>query len=163
MKILEKIKGHLLSTYDTVENGHPRYIWGDVSDASKDLNLDFDQKKQLFLELIEYYMNRGLLRFKNYFIEIIPKSKTDETPELPGDDPFKYGWERRNVKWSKADDEFPQTEEVIEYLTRTFPDLSTFEESGDGLNFFYHICPPAQWFWTDSEDPNDKGKWYDCD
>ena len=170
MTELEKYKHHILEYYkqtklenliEFVDYANPWDIWGCVCDGTKDLNLAFEVKKQLFLELIEYYMEKGLLRFNNYYSKAIEESKRTIHPDYPEDSILKYRWDYKKIKWSKSDDEYPKSKEVIEYLASVFPSEEDFEEYQ--YLFFYEKCPAAYWFWKDPEDPNDKGQWYACD
>ena len=134
----------------------PMWIWGCVCDGTKDLNLAFEVKKQLFLELIEYYMEKGLLKFKGTYslnIENWVNEKGEKGFQLTDTN-----------NW----DENISIKDTIVFFDKHFPTedkAKIYNASFDSmLNlYFYGHLPAAYWFWKDPEDPNDKGQWYACD
>lgn len=166
MTALEKYTNHLLKVYkrDKLEDiieytdyANPWDIWGYVIDGVKNLNLPFETKKQLFFELIEYYMQKGFLRFKGEAI-IKRREYKDENGKPKAE----------NLEVLKCNKDTP-INEIIDWFKKYFPTEKTAKEKGfesleDEIDIWMYIYPPeAFWFWKDPQDPNDEGKWYSCD
>ncbi len=188
MKLIEKYKKYFLDQYDlkNLEDDmeypfvKPIDIWDNTIYPAKTLNLPLSEKKQIFLELIEYYMRKGLLRFKGKGYT----SREALMDELPKD----Y---RENTKDYVKFDEKTKTEDVIAYFDKSFPKEGDEKYCGTKqkvsfdthLDFYFYGLPPsAYWYYDGEEDEEDmedmskkeieeykksckalKGDWYNCD
>jgi len=116
---------------------HNTFEWQLHSEA-----LIFTQKRQLFFELVRYYMDASLIRFDNFILDYTK-------PELWEQGSFGY----QTVKWSSSENQYPDTDEVLAYLETGFPkNEAEFKLESD--RYFYNYCPFV--YWLDKE----TGDWW---
>jgi len=165
MTLLQKYKNTFLTEFNVdkfediiefVDDANPWDIWRYVGTGFYDLNFSIQQKKQLFLELIEYYMKKGLLRFEGEAI-----LSRDEYIDEDGEPKAK------NVK-SINFDKNASVDEIITWFDECFPTEEMAQKQNQSyehvINIWMYVYPPyAYWFWKDPEDPEDEGEWYKCD
>ena len=165
MTLLEKYTPIFLEVYEVdrlehvlqfSEDANPWNIWLCVNSIEEDSTLPLTEKKQLFLELIEYYMKKGLLRFEGEAI-----LSRDEYIDEDGEPKAK------NVK-SINFDKNASVDEIITWFDEYFPTEEMAQKQNQSyehvINIWMYVYPPyAYWFWKDPEDPEDEGEWYKCD
>ena len=176
MKLLEKYTNNILELFEIdhldnivdmaiyeggiklINKGNPWDFWWRVECLEEKYNprLTFNQKKQLFLELIEYYMKKGLLRFEGEAGTKLYRDINDEGCEHTGISEIVFFEKDTPIK------------DILSHFDKYFPKESDVEKIGRNMeslinDFLYCNCPSAYWFWKDPEDPKDEGEWYKCD
>ncbi len=149
-------------------NANPWDLWMHVNNSVCDLNLAFQVRKQLFLELIEYYMRKGLLRFGR---EIARKFCIKEYKER---DPVRDCFRSEDLVFpykalTATDiiklDKNISIEETIRIFGEILPkegDEKEFQKEVDYIDFeffldahFDCLFPSAYWYYDGEEDEED--------
>lgn len=166
MELLEKYTPTFLKAYEIdkledileyAEDGNPWNIWLCVKSIEKNSILPIlPQKKQLFIELIEYYMNKGILRFEGTAI-----ISSDQYLDKDGVRKMKN---EKLINFEKNS----SISEIVSWFDNYFPTEERAKEWDETLEqyidiWMYLYAPDAYWFWKDPENKDDEGTWYSCD
>ena len=121
-------------------------LWLYVYNIEHDLS--FVEYRQLFLDLIRYYMDKGLMKFGN----------RDGTGETIAE--WKYAQPCKDTHWLANKVENRNSDEVVAYLEKGFiKNEKEFEDTKenvenpnimDQVTYFYCYCTAVAWF--DSKD-----------
>ena len=105
----------------------------------KKYDLSFVEDRQLFLDLIRYYMDKGLMKF----------GSRDGTGETIVE--WKYAQPCKDTHWLANKVENRNSDEVVAYLEKgftknekSFLDLEGSEENE--IAYFYYYCTAVAWF-----------------
>lgn len=111
-------------------------IWEYVHDYANALNFPYKKAKALFLELIEYWLREGVMKFLDTEVEI-----DFETEK-------KIMWKYRSV------------EDTLKYIDKYMPNKPT---SDDNAYFIWSVFPVPS-YWYDGSDPEyPVAEWEDAD
>lgn len=147
-QFLDVYKGPGRNFWDYVSEGYHIITWWETinwySNNEPEFNLTYQQKRQLFLDLVEYYMKKGWLKFQNGDVGIEPRRWLDENGMYTADT-------TKNIYW---DGENSSVEETLSFLDKHMPkgDEEGFDEETWLLTFFYASVPLAS-YWYDGNDP----------
>ena len=150
---------------DLVYDGFLNDVWSHakyLTEITFGLNCTFPQKRQLFLELVEYYMRKGLLRFEGEYS--LPHDEYKKNARLDKEEKAVLIYEFKGHIEPKIWDKSTSTEDVLKYFDKFFPKeggkypfrkdkycddiyMQNHSEEEARLNdFFYIHCPPAYWW-----------------
>jgi len=137
--IQEKYSNNLKSLFDFNIGGNLIYMWNSLDTEFGDkFTLDYKDKRKLFLELIEYYMRKGMLKFLDGEVATeIEKTIEKET--------YKYRIQKR-LMWHERN----SIEQTIAHFNLLLPagDEDNFLESSD-IHAFCSLCVPIASYYHD--------------
>ena len=143
----EKLKEFL---YDIL-GMHITAVWhnviNDIEDCLKADVLNYKERRRLFIDLVRYFMEKGLIRFRSGEVSVGDWNRDYETEE---EVPKKY-FDFINFT----------PDQMVEFLEEQMPkgDEKDFDEDSFLLSFFFAHMPFAD-YWYDGSDPEfPKAEW----
>jgi hypothetical protein len=146
---------HTLNAYmqDQWWGSHIINLWYDVCVYGKDL--DYKQRRRLFIDLVRYFMQKGLMKFRSGEVEVLDKEKEEHKSQAD-----------KQYEWKKISEDFENftPEEMVEFLEKYMPtgDEEGFDDDLWVQDFFYISMPPALYRYDGSDPEFPEPEWIEA-